>query len=95
MATVLALDVGSSSVRAQRFDEQAEPVDERRQARYDGGDVSAHQEIEQLIGEQMCCAFPVAGQRNHLVVTQNEPKDIRLFELAMTHKSVGTGEDSR
>ena len=38
MATVLALDVGSSSVRAQRFDEQGDPVDERRQKRYDGGD---------------------------------------------------------
>ena len=38
MATVLALDVGSSSVRAQRFDEQGEPVDELRQERYDGRD---------------------------------------------------------
>jgi gluconokinase len=38
VATVLALDVGSSSVRAQRFDEQAEPLDERRQERYDDGD---------------------------------------------------------
>ena len=38
MATVLALDVGSSSVRAQSFDEQGEPVDELRQERYDGRD---------------------------------------------------------
>lgn len=38
MATVLALDVGSSSVRAQRFDERGEPVDELRQERYDGRD---------------------------------------------------------
>jgi gluconokinase len=30
VATVLALDVGSSSVRAQRFDERAEPLDELR-----------------------------------------------------------------
>ena len=38
MATVLALDVGSSSVRAQRFDERAEPVDDLRQEHYEGGD---------------------------------------------------------
>jgi gluconokinase len=35
---VLALDVGSSSVRAQRFDEGAEPLDELKQERYDGND---------------------------------------------------------
>jgi gluconokinase len=35
---VLALDVGSSSVRAQCFDERAEPVDELKQEKYDGGD---------------------------------------------------------
>jgi gluconokinase len=35
---VLALDVGSSSVRAQRFDERAEPLDDLRQERYDGHD---------------------------------------------------------
>jgi gluconokinase len=38
VATVLAIDVGSSSVRAQRFDERAEPVDELRQEHYEGGD---------------------------------------------------------
>ena len=38
MATVLALDVGSSSVRAQGFDERAEPVDELRKEEYDGSD---------------------------------------------------------
>ncbi|HEY2372003.1 MAG TPA: gluconokinase [Gaiellaceae bacterium] len=38
MATVLALDVGSSSVRAQRFDEHGEPVGELRRERYDGRD---------------------------------------------------------
>ena len=38
MATVLALDVGSSSVRAQRFDERAEPVGELRRAEYGGDD---------------------------------------------------------
>jgi gluconokinase len=38
VATVLALDVGSSSVRAQRFDERGEPVDGLRQERYDGRD---------------------------------------------------------
>jgi gluconokinase len=35
---VLALDVGSSSVRAQVFDERGEPADELAQERYDGGD---------------------------------------------------------
>jgi gluconokinase len=35
---VLSLDVGSSSVRAQRFGEDGEPVDELRQERYEGGD---------------------------------------------------------
>ena len=48
MATVLALDVGSSSVRAQRFDEHGEPIDERRQERYDGGDPD---EIVRLVRE--------------------------------------------
>jgi gluconokinase len=38
VATVLALDVGSSSVRAQRFDERAEPVDDLVQEHYDGND---------------------------------------------------------
>ncbi len=38
MTRVLAVDVGSSSVRAQLFDERAEPVDELRQARYGGSD---------------------------------------------------------
>jgi gluconokinase len=36
--TVLALDIGSSSVRAQRFDEHAEPAGELRQERYDTTD---------------------------------------------------------
>jgi gluconokinase len=35
---ILALDIGSSSVRAQCFDEHAEPVDELRQEHYDGRD---------------------------------------------------------
>ena len=38
MTAVLALDVGSSSVRAQVFDERAEPVDELRQEEYGGDD---------------------------------------------------------
>jgi gluconokinase len=38
VTTVLALDVGSSSVRAQRFDETGEPVDELKQERYEGSD---------------------------------------------------------
>jgi gluconokinase len=36
--TVLALDVGSSSVRAQRFDKRGEPVGELRQERYETDD---------------------------------------------------------
>ena len=36
--SVLALDVGSSSVRAQRFDERGEPVDELKLERYQGSD---------------------------------------------------------
>jgi gluconokinase len=38
VASVLALDVGSSSVRAQRFDEGGEPADDLTQEHYDGGD---------------------------------------------------------
>src|SRR3954463_7697558 len=36
--TVLALDVGTSSVRAQRFDERAEPAGELRQEEYETDD---------------------------------------------------------
>jgi gluconokinase len=39
--TVLALDVGSSSVRAQRFDMRAEPAGELRQERYEAADPAA------------------------------------------------------
>jgi gluconokinase len=38
MTKVLALDVGTSSVRAQVFDERAEAVDDLRQERYGGSD---------------------------------------------------------
>jgi gluconokinase len=38
VASVLAVDVGTSSVRAQRFGEDGDPVDELRQERYEGGD---------------------------------------------------------
>jgi gluconokinase len=38
VATVLALDVGSSSVRAQRFDEHGNPEGELRQEKYGGRD---------------------------------------------------------
>jgi gluconokinase len=48
VATVLALDVGSSSVRAQVFDERGEPVDELRQAAYGGDDPD---EIVRLVRE--------------------------------------------
>ncbi len=49
MATVLALDVGSSSVRAQVFDERGEPADELRQAAYGGDDPD---EIVALVRER-------------------------------------------
>ena len=45
---VLALDVGSSSVRARCFDERGDPVDELRQERYDGRDPD---EIVSLVRE--------------------------------------------
>src|SRR3978361_1347234 len=38
MASVLGLDVGSSSVRAQRFGEAGEPTDELKQEKYAGED---------------------------------------------------------
>ena len=38
--SVLALDIGSSSVRARRFDERGEPSGDLRQERYDGRDPS-------------------------------------------------------
>jgi gluconokinase len=38
MGTVLALDIGSSSVRAQRFDERANPAGELRREKYGGRD---------------------------------------------------------
>lgn len=38
MTGVLALDIGSSSVRAQRFDDRAEPAGELRQERYETDD---------------------------------------------------------
>jgi gluconokinase len=44
--SVLALDIGSSSVRAQRFDEDAEPVDEIRQETYDTDDAA---EVAELV----------------------------------------------
>ncbi len=50
MATVLALDVGSSSVRAQGFDDRAEPVDELRKEEYQGGDP---EEIVRLVRKAM------------------------------------------
>src|SRR5438552_2800161 len=41
MSQILALDVGSSSVRAQCFDDLARPADELLQERYDGSDPDA------------------------------------------------------
>jgi len=46
MAQVLALDIGSSSVRAQRFDERADPDGELRQEKYDTNDAA---EIAELV----------------------------------------------
>jgi gluconokinase len=44
--SVLALDIGSSSVRAQRFDDTAEPVGELRQETYDTNDAT---DVAQLV----------------------------------------------
>jgi len=44
--TVLALDVGTSSVRAQRFDDRAEPAGELRQERYETTDAA---EVKKLV----------------------------------------------
>jgi gluconokinase len=44
--SVLALDIGSSSVRAQRFDDTAEPAGELRQEKYDTNDAS---DVAQLV----------------------------------------------
>ena len=43
--TLLALDIGSSSVRAQRFDERAEPAGELRQEHYDTTDAAEMAEL--------------------------------------------------
>ncbi|HTO25762.1 MAG TPA: gluconokinase [Gaiellaceae bacterium] len=48
MTSVLAVDLGSSSVRARVFDERGEPVDELRQAAYGGDDPH---EIVRLVRE--------------------------------------------
>jgi len=53
--TVLALDIGSSSVRAQRFDEHAEPVGELRQERYDTADAA---EVARLVRDVLGGAEP-------------------------------------
>jgi len=57
---VLALDVGSSSVRAQVFDERGEPVDELRQEAYGGDDPD---EIIRLVREA------IGGREADLVAT--------------------------
>jgi gluconokinase len=49
VATVLALDVGSSSVRAQRFDERGDPVGELRQETYDGRDPDEITELTRTV----------------------------------------------
>jgi len=46
MAQVLALDIGSSSVRAQRFDERGNPDGELRQEKYDTNDAA---EVAELV----------------------------------------------
>jgi gluconokinase len=58
VAAVLALDVGSSSVRAQGFDERAEPLDELKQERYDGRDPD---EIVELVRTVIDGRDEVAG----------------------------------
>ena len=43
--SVLALDIGSSSVRAQRFDERGEPEGELRQEKYDTNDADGDRRL--------------------------------------------------
>ncbi len=57
MSDVLALDVGSSSVRAQRFDEAAEPAGELRQRRYETNDAL---EVAALVREVLAGEEPGA-----------------------------------
>jgi gluconokinase len=53
--TILALDIGSSSVRAQRFGENAEPVDELRQEKYETNDAA---EVAELVRAVLCGDVP-------------------------------------
>jgi gluconokinase len=53
--SVLALDIGSSSVRAQRFDDAAEPDGELRQEKYDTNDAD---EVAQLVRKVLDGAEP-------------------------------------
>jgi gluconokinase len=55
MGTVLALDIGSSSVRAQRFDERGEPAGELRHAAYETGDAA---EVAGLVRSLLDAAEP-------------------------------------
>jgi gluconokinase len=57
VATVLALDIGSSSVRAQRFDEHAEPAGELRRERYETADAA---EVKALVQQVLGGAEPDA-----------------------------------
>jgi gluconokinase len=51
--TVLALDIGSSSVRAQRFDDRAGPVDELRQEEYGTADpVEVAAAVRRVLGDE-------------------------------------------
>jgi gluconokinase len=50
--SVLALDVGTSSARAQRFDDRGEPADELRQQRYEGRDPArAAAAVRRVLGD--------------------------------------------
>jgi gluconokinase len=55
MGSVLALDIGSSSVRAQRFDEHAEPAGELRQKHYETADAT---EVARLVRDVLGGAEP-------------------------------------
>ena len=71
MASVLAVDVGSSSVRAQVFGERGEGVDELRQAAYGGNDPD---EIVALVREVVAGTGRERGRGRRLVLRAEPPR---------------------
>jgi gluconokinase len=90
VADVLALDIGSSSVRAQRFDERGEPAGELRQERYDTDDPAEIAELcRRLLGGDEPDATSCFGHSLIAVDRQRRPltpllgwRDIRSADAA-------------